>query len=77
MANPDETYRKGDRVALHPATDEWMQGDRYGTVVGYGRKRDYVNTFTKQVVSTRPVRVKLDRSGRVRRLHPSSVNPIV
>jgi len=22
----------GDRVQLHPATDEWMQGDRFGEV---------------------------------------------
>ena len=25
-------YRTGERVALHPATDLWMRGDRYGTV---------------------------------------------
>lgn len=24
--------RKGDRVQLHPATDLWMSGARYGTV---------------------------------------------
>ncbi len=27
-------YGVGDRVELHPATDMWMRGVRYGTVVG-------------------------------------------
>lgn len=26
-------YVLGDRVQLHPATDRWMQGDRYGEIV--------------------------------------------
>lgn len=27
-------YTVGDRVELHPGTDLWMQGARYGEVVG-------------------------------------------
>ena len=27
-------YDTGDRVEIHPGTDLWMQGARYGTVVG-------------------------------------------
>jgi hypothetical protein len=27
-------YEIGDRVELHPGTDLWMRGARYGTVVG-------------------------------------------
>lgn len=27
-------YTIGDRVELHPGTDLWMRGARYGTVVG-------------------------------------------
>lgn len=27
-------YMVGDRVELHPGTDLWMRGARYGTVVG-------------------------------------------
>jgi hypothetical protein len=27
-----------DRVELHPATDRWMRGDRFGVVVAVGRK---------------------------------------
>jgi hypothetical protein len=31
-------FRVDDRVALHPATDLWMRGVRYGTVVKVGKK---------------------------------------
>ena len=27
-------YNVGDRVELHPGTDLWMRGARYGTVIG-------------------------------------------
>jgi hypothetical protein len=27
-------YTLGDRVELHPGTDLWMRGARYGTVIG-------------------------------------------
>ena len=30
-------YTVGDRVELHPATDLWMRGARYGVVVGMSR----------------------------------------
>ncbi len=43
-------FTVGTRVELHPATDAWMQGDRFGTVSSVGRKY---------------VRVTMDRSGRV------------
>ena len=62
---------KGDRVQLHP--EEWIQGDKYGVIVGFGRKREYINSFTKERSLERPIRVKLDRSGRIRRFHPDSL----
>jgi len=62
---------KGTRVQLHAACDEWMQGDRYGVVVGRGRKRAYRDHFTGETNEERPYRVKLDKSGRVRRFHPT------
>jgi hypothetical protein len=46
----------GDRVELHPATDTWMSGDRFGTVVKLGRLRAHV---------------KMDRSGRTLSLLPT------
>lgn len=27
-------YTVGDRVEIHPGTDMWMRGARYGTVIG-------------------------------------------
>lgn len=60
-------FVKGMRVELHAACNEWMQGDRYGNVKGFGRVRDCVcgEKF-------RPVLVVLD-SGRVRRFHPDNL----
>lgn len=65
----------GDRVQLHAATDEWMQGDRYGDVVGRGKARQYRDR-TGQVSMVRPILVKLDRSGRTRRFHPDHLFPL-
>lgn len=50
--------RVGDRVQIHPASDAWMQGDRYGEVVKVGRSI---------------VHVKMDRHGRVRRFHAVNI----
>lgn len=44
--------RAGMRVQSHPATDAWMSGDRYGTIVKVGRTK---------------IHAKMDRSGRVLR----------
>ena len=51
-------YRQGQRVQLHPGTDRWMMGDRYGIVIKMGR---------------RLVHVKLDVSGQTRKFHPSNI----
>jgi hypothetical protein len=39
-------------VQAHPATDAWISGDRYGTVVKIGRIL---------------IHVKMDRSGKIRK----------
>jgi hypothetical protein len=52
---------RGDRIETHPATDAWMQGDRFGTVVNIGSKW---------------VEVEMDRSGRKRRFLPADLIPI-
>lgn len=59
-------FPKGSRVQLHPATDDWMRGDRYGVVVGYGRAREYVGPSNTRY-KMRPVLVKLDKSGKTKR----------
>lgn len=46
-------YTVGDRVELHPATDLWMRGARYGEVVGMS------------LTPLDRVRVKIDKTGRV------------
>lgn len=35
-------WRVGQRVKLHPATDWWMRGARYGTIERVGRKLVHV-----------------------------------
>lgn len=54
-------FRKDMRVELHPATDLWMAGARYGTVISTGRTR---------------VTVKLDRLTRPRRIAPELLRPV-
>ncbi len=61
------------RVSLHPATDHWMRGDRYGTVVGFGRSREYVDTSTGETSMIRPLLVLLDVSGKKVRVHPENL----
>lgn len=35
-------FKVGDRVEMHPATDLWMRGARFGNVVKVGRTRVHV-----------------------------------
>lgn len=48
----------GDRIELSPATDAWMIGDRFGEVIRIGRF--YLH-------------VKMDTSGKVRKVVPENV----
>jgi hypothetical protein len=58
----------GTRVQLHPATDAWMSGDRFGTVVKIGPR----------LVGCAPalVSVKMDKSGRTLKLSLGNVQTI-
>lgn len=49
LGTPKERFPLRSRVEMHPCTDQWMQGDRFGTVTGH---KDAL------------VRVKLDKSGK-------------
>jgi hypothetical protein len=51
-------WEPGSRVELHPATDAWMAGDRFGCIVRCGR---------------RLVHVKMDRSGRTLKVAPRHI----
>jgi hypothetical protein len=50
FGSPYASFAPGDRVELHPCTDRWMMGDRYGRIV----KADNDESW----------RVKLDVSGK-------------
>lgn len=44
-----QPFQEGSRVQLHPGTDRWMMGDKFGEIVE---------------VREEEVKVKLDRSGK-------------
>src|SRR5271157_4154621 len=50
-------FYKGERVSMHPATDAFMMGDRYGTVAKVGKSK---------------IHVKMDRSGKTRLVLPGN-----
>jgi len=54
-------FMVGQRVSMHPATDAFMMGDRYGTVIKLGQKL---------------VHVKMDRSGKTRKVSPGYLEPV-
>ena len=57
---------RGERVEAHPATDAWMRGDKFGTVVQVlpmGRRP------SERVI------VRMDVSGRMLSFHPANLRP--
>ena len=54
--------KAGRRVEMHPATDWWMMGDRFGTVT----RVDHVAGL---------LHVKLDKSERTIRVKPDMIDP--
>lgn len=64
-------FAKGMRVELHPATDAWMQGDRYGEVTRLHP------ASTKLVNASRGlVRVRMDKSGRSLLVDPRNLRQL-
>lgn len=57
-----DNFRPGQRVEVHPGTNAWIFGDRFGEVVKVGRKL---------------VHVKMDRSGRTLKFLPDRIFRIV
>lgn len=51
----------GDHVGLHPATDRWMRGDKFGVVTSTSR------------AGAGSIGVKFDRSGQSARVHPKNI----
>jgi hypothetical protein len=54
-------FRVGERVSMHPVTDAFMMGDRYGEVSKLGKKLVYV---------------KMDKSGKTRIVSPGYLEHI-
>lgn len=59
MEDANYSLKPGTRVELHPGLDAWMQGDRYGEVIGVR----YSN-----LAGAPRYTVRLDKSGRLLRL---------
>lgn len=55
-------FKPGQRIELHPATDRWMRGDRFGEIIG---KRENI------------YRVKMDRSGQTIRVSEANISKTV
>lgn len=56
-------YRIGMRAELHPATDAWMRGDRYGDIVSVSKRaRSYMDPQDPRNGHT--FRIHMDRSGK-------------
>jgi hypothetical protein len=54
-------FRVGERVSMHPATDAFMMGDRYGEVSRIGKQF---------------VHVRMDRSGGTRKVSPGNLEHV-
>ena len=50
---------KPNAVELHPATDEWMQGDRYGSIQARRENGEIL--------------VRLDKSDKLKWFHPDNI----
>ncbi len=62
------TIEIGQRVELHPATDHWMRGSRYGKVV---HVRDDIKDNLKFL------NVKLDTTGEIVKLLPQHIMKVI
>jgi len=48
-------FKRGDRIQMHPGTDLWMRGARYGWVLGVGKKNLSVKLdYLKREIAVSP-----------------------
>lgn len=67
--------RIGKRVELHPATDRWMMGDRYGKIVAVSKRvRSYIDP--KDPRNGHTFTVLMDKSGKRVRVASGNINAI-
>ena len=55
----DTEILPGQRIEMHPATDEWMMGDRYGEII--------------EITNNGKYRVLLDKSMKELIVHPRNI----
>jgi hypothetical protein len=67
--------RIGKRVELHPATDRWMRGDRYGVIVAIS-KRSYSYLDPTDPRNGRRFTVLMDKSGRRVRVSEGNIQDV-
>ncbi len=60
-----ESFAVGQRVQLHPATDFWMSGAKYGEIT---------RLFPTSPI---PLSIRLDVTGKIVRLHPKNIIEIL
>lgn len=58
----------GKRMQMHPATDQWMRGDRYGEIVSDTKHDKRGGLY---------VMVKLDKSGRTIKVYDRNILEIL
>lgn len=64
--------RVGERVELHPATNAWAQGDRYGEILAVSTTaRGFLDPRDPR--NGRVYRVRMNRSGRVVRVAEGNI----
>ena len=67
--------RIGQRMQLHPATDRWMMGDRYGVIVGVSKRvRHYLDPRDPRNGQT--FTVKMDKSGKTIKVCQGNIGEI-
>lgn len=68
-------YRIGKRMQLHPATDRWMMGDRFGEIVAISKRvRHYIDP--KDPRNGQIFTVVMDRSGKRIRVSEGHIDHI-
>ncbi len=67
--------RIGKRCELHPATDRWMMGDRYGVIVAVSKRvRSYIDP--KDPRNGQVFTVLLDKSSKRVRFSEGNINQV-
>lgn len=67
--------RIGKRAQLHPATDRWMMGDRYGVIVSVSkRSRSYLDPRDPRNGQT--FTVLMDKSGKRIRVAEGNISEV-